>query len=409
MKHSVSKSILLAGLLSLPAFAQGSTVVQADRLIIAPGTSLEGSAALLAYRDGKVTGVGTEIPAATLESATRIKYAGTLVPGFVNPHNYLDLGGDLAETIDAFTPALRAADAFDPFGEELVRQARSGVVGVGLAPLSSNTFGGLAAVVSWDGEMGQVLRPASYLKLSLVTESLTQAGSAIANPRAGGGRGGRGMTQSFGPPQNRYPTSRMGATDLIRSSLEDANHPLAGANPDHRVLKDVLDGGQRIAIHVRSHAEINIALDLCAEFSLQPILIGGDELAESISRLRGTEISVILSPLSLDSSREHLQLPGKLAAAGIPFSFMAGDGDALRLSAALALRAGLGREAAMAALTSTAAEQCGVDDDLGSLRIGHAASFAVFSGDPLDLSSQLIAVHINGNPIALEKGKDEAR
>jgi len=217
------------------------------------------------------------------------------------------------------------------------------------------------------------------------------------------------MMRSFGPPQNRFPTSRMGASDLIRSSFVQANHPLAAANPDHRVLKDALDGGQRIAIHVRSHAEISIALDLCAEFSLQPMLIGCDELTDSISRLRGSEITVILSPLRMDSKRDHLSLPSQLAEAGIPFSFMAEDGESMRLSAALAMRSGLSQSAALAALTSTPAEQCGVDDSLGSLRVGHSASFAVFSGDPLDLSSRLVALHIDGNSIALEKGKDEAR
>ena len=122
--RSVFTSILFCTSLASPALAQGTTVVEVDRLVIATGTVLEGSSALLAYRDGKVIAVGSEIPAATLESATRVKYAGTLVPGFVNPHNYLGQGGDLAETIDAFTPSLRAADAFDPFGEELARQAR---------------------------------------------------------------------------------------------------------------------------------------------------------------------------------------------------------------------------------------------------------------------------------------------
>lgn len=373
---------LLTLSLQVPGDAQGTTVVEVDRLIIAPGTILEGNAARLAYRQGKVTAVGTEIPRAVLESALRVKYPGTLVPGFVNPHSQLGISADLGEGIDAFTPSLQAVDAFDPYAETLAQMVRGGIAGIGLAPTSGNTFGGLAAVVSWDGEEGRVLLDVSYLKLALVAESLDQ---------------------------KRFPTSRMGAAELIRSSLLQANHPLGGADPDQQVLKDVLAGSRKMAIHADSHAEINIALDLCDEFAIAPILIGCTELSDSIERLVGSEISVILSALTMDSKQSQLSLPAELARAGVAFSFMAEDADSLRMSAALAMRAGLGWQQALAALTSTPASQCGIDGQLGSLRVGSAASFSVFSGDPLDLTSRLVAVYIDGKALALSGAKDEAR
>ena len=73
------------------------------------------------------------------------------------------------------------------------------------------------------------------------------------------------------------------------------------------------------------------------------------------------------------------------------------------MSAALAVRHGLSRGAALAALTRIPAEQCDAAATVGSLREGCHADFLVFSGDPLDLSSRLEAVFINGRRIDIEE------
>ena len=70
------------------------------------------------------------------------------------------------------------------------------------------------------------------------------------------------------------------------------------------------------------------------------------------------------------------------------------------------VRHGLSREAALAALTRNPAIQCDVEDNAGSLRQGCSADFAVYSADPLDLTSRLTAVYVGGAPIDLE-GDDQ--
>ena len=85
----------------------------------------------------------------------------------------------------------------------------------------------------------------------------------------------------------------------------------------------------------------------------------------------------------------------------MPLGFKrAGDmGDyssSLRLSAALAVRAGLDPKAALAALTEGAAQLAGVADRVGALEPGRDADFVLWSGDPLDLSSRLVAVYVDG-------------
>jgi predicted amidohydrolase YtcJ len=59
-----------------------------------------------------------------------------------------------------------------------------------------------------------------------------------------------------------------------------------------------------------------------------------------------------------------------------------------------------------AAITSQPARICGAEATHGALRTGCDADFAVFSGDPLDLTSRPIAVY--GNGALLHGGPDAA-
>jgi imidazolonepropionase-like amidohydrolase len=377
-------------------------LVRATRIVVAPDVVLENDALLI--RDGKVAAVGPEIPEASKRGVRGVELDGTVVPGFVNPHSHLSLGEDLAERTDAATPDLRAADAFDPFDQLLAVHARHGVTAVGLAPLSANTLAGIAAAVR-AGTTGEVLSDAAYLKIALVSESLDQ---------------------------RRFPTSRMGAAELLRRSFERARSH-TGDDPRSTALRDALAGTTRLAVHARAHADIVAALDLCEELGLEPLLIGADEAARSLPRLAALGASIILGPLEADSAPQLLALPAQLEGAGIPFSFMAdrdpsvregsapprapgardrerftassptplpapvpGNPENLRLSAALAVRHGLSRRAALAALTRVPAEQCGVADRCGSLRQGCFADFVVFSGDPVDLTSRCLSVFVGG-------------
>jgi imidazolonepropionase-like amidohydrolase len=372
------------------AAADRTTVVEADRIVVAPDTVLSGPDARIAFRAGKITAVGSEIPMRVLETSRRVRLPGAVVvPGFVDAHDHLSSRADLAEQIDASTPELLAAEAFDPFDQELARRARGGITSIGLAPASTNVFGGLAAVVQWNGEQGVVTREASYLKMAIVAESLDP---------------------------ERYPTSRMGAADLVRSRFEAARGPLRVDSPANRVLSDVLSGARKVVCHARTDAELCAALDLADELSIRPIVLGTEDAWSRIDRVRRSAESVALAPLTWDSRVEQLEVPARLRALGVPFSFVGGDADRLRLAAALCVRHGVDRATALAALTRVPAEQCGMADTIGGLRVGCNADFLVFDGDPTDLASRLAAVWIGGqrvddtaNPTRSQKGTESPR
>lgn len=370
--------VLLGLLVASQASAQDQDqgkdlLVKASEIMLAPDNVLTDSAILV--RGGKVRLVGAEIPEDAAKRARKVEYSGMLVPGFVNAHSNLGHGANLAERINSFTPELLASDAFDPFVDELLAAARAGVTTVGLSPQSFNTFAGQAAMVQ-TGKIGRIVTDSAYLKMSFTQQARDQ---------------------------NRYPTSRMGAAELIRTSFKEATGPLGATNAQLRILQEVTAGSRRVAFHASTQADLGAALDLAEELSLQPILIGAEEAHKHLDRLARLHASVVLSPLGFESKDLRLTLPARLQERGIPFAFMAERQADLRLSAALAVRHGLSRTAAMRALTEGAARMLGVEGQVGNLFQGKTANFCVFSGDPTDLTSRLLAVHIAGKKIELQK------
>jgi imidazolonepropionase-like amidohydrolase len=74
----------------------------------------------------------------------------------------------------------------------------------------------------------------------------------------------------------------------------------------------------------------------------------------------------------------------------------------LTIRAGAACAFGLPREAALKAMTTGAAEILGVSDKIGSLTPGKVANLFISDGDPLEVTTSLHALFVNGAPIPLE-------
>jgi imidazolonepropionase-like amidohydrolase len=359
--------------------ATASLLVRAKTLVVAPGVTSRDQAILV--RDGRVLHVGDEIPAEAARAARAVAFAGWVVPGFVSAHAYLGQGEDLAEKIVAYTPELRVADGLDPFADGFARAAQGGITTVAVAPASASPFPGVAALLRC-GSQGELLED-GYLKVALV------AGA-------------------FDP--ERAPTSLMGAADLLRTRFKAARAPEPGRlDAATQALRAVVTGARRLVVHANTHAEITTACELCEQLALKPILLGGDEAARSSKRLAALQAAVVVPPLSFRDRSERLELPARLHAAGIEVAFSGERGDDLRLSAALAVRMGLPRAAALAALGAVPARLLGLEDRVGTLQRGRFADFVACTGDPLDLTSRIESVWLAGarfEPRARAPGKE---
>lgn len=363
--------------LTTPLRAQ-DVLVKAKTIVVAADTVLTDGAVLL--RQGKVAYVGNDIPAEARAQATVADYGtATIVPGFVLPPTTLGRERDLAEGALAFTPDLRAVEAFDPWQEELQKLPHGGVTSLVLAPSARNVAGGLGALVKpgagkqAGGQQagGTVVTPELHLQLSL--------SQAARNPE-------------------RQPTSLMGAVELLRTTFAAAKDGTQNG-PDVAVLRSVLQGGRKVAIAASTYPELVAALDLAKEFGFEPVLVGARDADRVLPRLAQQKAALVLEPLAFGQRLAQLQLPTRLAEAGVPFCF-GGNAESLRLSAVLAVKNGLDRKTALAALTRTPAMLFDQSTLVGSLRQGCGGDFVVFTGDPLDLTSAYVATWIDGVRVA---------
>ena len=123
--------------------------------------------------------------------------------------------------------------------------------------------------------------------------------------------------------------------------------------------------------------------------------IGGKDLARGLQQGRFSE-----GNLSTPA------LPALLFEAGVEMAIGGAEGhDALATEASLihqarrAVRYGLPREEAIAAITSRPAALCGMGDRVGSVAVGYDADFVLWSGDPLEHSSRPLLVVIDGEVV----------
>lgn len=364
-----STTLLVSALPSLPFAAMAPAqdlLVQARAVVVAADTTLDQGSMLV--RQGKVAWVGADIPADALARARVVDYGdATVLPGFVLASATPGQDADLAETALAFTPDLRAGEAFDPWHETVLALPGFGVTAFVVSPSPRNVAGGIAALAKPGRDRGDIAAPDLHLALSLT-----------------------GAARS----QEREPTSLMGAMDLLRTALTEARTGVH-TGPDAVVLQQVVSGSRGVFVFADTFAELSNALDLTRDFATPIVLVGARDAGKLLPRIVQQKASIVLGPLSPDDRLLDLRLPTHLAEAGVPFCF-GGPAAKLRLSAALAVRHGLDRRTALQALTRVPATLLGQETTLGALRQGMAADFVVFRGDPLDLDAEHVATWVGG-------------
>ena len=304
-----------------------------------------------------------------------------VMPGLIDAHCHiglsLDIYSEIDETVLAVTPDMQIIDAFNPLADDVKKALSSGVTTVLLAPGNKNPVAGQTAVVKLYGKTtkDRVLKRSGGVKFSLRDDALMS---------------------------DRRPTSRAGLLALIREELNNAKTH-KDDKPDLRieVLKSVVDANFPAYISAYTVDEIASALTVIDEYGLNAVLIGaeeGDEIAQLIAK---QNIPVIYSPVLLFSRDKDLKRVVKMADSGIKIAFSSTSPRTplsdLRTSAITAVKYGLDKEAALKSLTINAAEILGVAKRVGSIQRGKDADLVIISGDPLQPTSTVEMVIINGN------------
>jgi len=304
-----------------------------------------------------------------------------VMPGMIDAYCHIGLSvnvqREIDETVAAVAADMQILDAFNPHSDDVKKALRSGVTTIMLAPGYRNPVGGQPAVVKLDTSKadGWVLKRTAGVDFSVMNQALMF---------------------------DREPTSRAGLMEMLREELDQAKaYKAEEFNPRREVLKRVVDANLPAYIWAHNVDEIASALTIVDTYGLNAVLVAagqGDEVADMIAK---RNLPVIYPPLLLSSRDKDLRRAGKIAGSGVKlaFSSLAPKTDLydLRTSAILAVKYGLDKETALKSLTINAAEILGVSDRLGSISQGKDADLVVLKGEPLQLTSSIELVMINGN------------
>ncbi len=179
-------------------------------------------------------------------------------------------------------------------------------------------------------------------------------------------------------------------------------------------MRGVLKNKDPIFITAGSQGQIESAVAWALRRGLQPsqlVVVGGRGLQECIPLFKQHDIAVIVDGIHRLPGRADLRydepfsLPKKLKDAGVRFAIASGAEPAhernLPHNAGTAAAYGLSPDEALTAITRSPAELCGIGDRYGSLAPGKSATLFLSTGDPLEITSDVVLAFIDGRTIDL--------
>jgi imidazolonepropionase-like amidohydrolase len=349
--------------------------------VIADGTIL--------IENGKIRALGANV-AVPPNTPTLDVQGATVMPGLVDANAHFGLR-DTNEQAAEVTPQIRITGQIAPRSPDFQHALAYGVTSACLTPESANVVGGECAVVKTSGRT---------LEQMLLRENVGVRAALGNDTAAGNGAFFRAGAGSLNSIFLRRPNSRMASVWELRKSLDEASK--------YPALAAVRNGKQPLRVIAHAENDIRAAVTIADEFKLPRLVLDeGCEAYKVADLLAGHRVAVVLGPFAdpqangPDSASPVLNTPGILAEKGIPIAFGSNSGDPgpLLQWAALAVKYGLEPDVALRAITLNAAELCGVADRVGSLEVGKDADLLILRGDPLELTTQLEKVIVNGQVV----------
>lgn len=217
-------------------------------------------------------------------------------------------------------------------------------------------------------------------------------------------------------PNKNYQKS----IDKLKEFFANAKSYLAGnktpKNLPYEALQGILNGSQRMFVHVSGEKGITDAVNICKELGVKNIVIVRGQEAEKVADLlKANNVPVILErahrlPNGEDADYDRPFRAAKiLTDAGILVG-LGMEGDMERMStrnlpfyAGTYAAYGLGKEKALQLITQNNAKILDIDDNVGTLEAGKDATLFISEGDALDMRTNILKdAFIQGRKISLE-------
>ncbi|NLY11345.1 MAG: amidohydrolase [Firmicutes bacterium] len=353
--------------------------------------------------DGKIAAVGeVSLPEGVLVIDGQEK---VLMPGIIDAHSHVGImeegrgweGNDVNEAVDPITPHIRALDGINPEDEGIKEALAGGITAACVLPGSANVIGGEGVIVRMHGRCVEEM---------VIKESIGLKVAFGENPKR------------VYSGQKKSPSTRMATAALLRENLVKADNyrnklrkgqvdPEKAPERDLRLesLVKVLNKEIPLRAHAHRMDDIMTAIRIAEEFDLDIVIehcTDGHKIADILAK---KNIKAIVGPTL--STRSKVELKDRsfdtlvtLWKAGVLFSITMDHPvihlENLPVAAALAVKAGLPEEEALKALTINPAKILGIDDAYGSIEVGKVADLVLWNKNPLEISSIVEKVFING-------------
>ena len=323
-------------------------------------------------------------------------------PGLVESHCHLGMeetairfeGDDVNEITDPITPNMRGIDGCNPMDETVELALKGGVTTVAAGPGSANVLGGTFFAYKTKG--------------NCIDEM------AIENPIA--------MKAAFGEnPKRCYQgkkiDTRMQISALLRETLEKTKEYMEKKEAGKDVAYDqkleamipVVKRELPLKCHAHRADDILTAIRIAKEENIKITLDHVTDARCILPQIKESGFPCICGPALTHKSKFELanmsfETPNELYKAGILFSIITDSPvipqQYLSLSAALAAKAGLPEYDAIKAITINPAKILGLDNRVGSIKVGKDADFVVCTKNILDTQNEIKSVYVDGKKAA---------
>lgn len=349
---------------------------------------------------------------ATLAGVTKSTNGGVaatypvITPAFIDAHSHIGLirGGepsDEAEANEHMDALLAHADVLDSVQMDDVGfddSVESGVLYSCVLPGSGNIIGGNSAVIRNYG----LDTNAAFIRRS-------------------------GIKAAFGYNpmhvrewKGQRPYTRMGALAMLRAKLHDVKVKMdkdaakddadVTYTAEEAVMKALLNGEERMRIHVHKADDIAAILRFVDEWGLKVVVEHTMDIFKPgiYEQLKARDIPVIYGPMDslaykVELKHESWKNVRHLIDSGVEFGLMT-DHPVIMQKMLLFelrhfLRFGYTKQQALEIITRANAKLLGVDDILGTLDAGKWASLICWTGDPFAMASYPAAIYAEGELI----------
>ena len=323
-------------------------------------------------------------------------------PGLVESHCHLGMeetairfeGDDVNEITDPITPNMRGIDGCNPMDETVELALKGGVTTVAAGPGSANVLGGTFFAYKTKGNC---------------IDEMT-----IENPIA--------MKAAFGEnPKRCYQgkkiDTRMQISALLRETLEKTKEYMKKKEAGKDVAYDqkleamipVVKRELPLKCHAHRADDILTAIRIAKEENIKITLDHVTDARSILPQIKESGFPCICGPALTHKSKFELanmsfETPNELYKAGILFSIITDSPvipqQYLSLSAALAHKAGLPEYEAIKAITINPAKILGLDNRVGSIKVGKDADFVICTKNILDTQNEIQSVYVDGKKAA---------